>query len=568
MGEENEFRYMLVSLRKRKGWTQADAAAHLGKGFSRHILSDLETGKSLPSQKQLLRIAYKFGLYQEEKDTLYRAAAHSSPEIDNLPPQNDLFTGRTAQLEQLVQLLKESTRPVCISGLPGIGKTQLALEYAHRCYQEGSYRTVLCVNAADETALVRSYDDLAHLLELPDLDERDLNQSVRAVKQWLKRHTNWLLIMDNADDLELARSFFPSRRQGHILLTTRSQFARKIGARQIVLDKMEPEEGMLFLLRRSKVLEDDEVLKDETKLDTVAADIREPALKLVELLDGHPLALDQAGAYIEETPVSLTDYINLYHEKRRDLLNSRDALDDEHEGKYSDHPESVLVTFELCFQKARERHHLADDILNFCAFLQPDAIPEELFQQDASFKVDALAFNKGIAALQRYSLINRNTQAQTLSLHRLVQAVLIDFMPPDLQKQWQVRAWLSVNAAFPEADFRNWSQCERFLPQVSSCVQWAQDAIPVKLFAAICLQAADECLQLRQYSDAELLFIAHPLLGFVMYLHKEERDHAQAVFFFQRLRNIFEQRLGPTHPLIGQLIIAYGTFLQDMERDS
>src|SRR5712692_11819806 len=102
-----------------------------------------------------------------------------------------------------------------------------------------------------------------------------------------------------------------------------------------------------------------------------------------------------------------------------------------------------------------ENTPLAEEILHFCAFLQPDAVPEELFQYDDSFMLDPMVFKKGIAALQHYSLIKYNDQEKTFSMHRLVQAVLIDGMPPDLQKQWRDRMVRALNAAFPEPDFEN-----------------------------------------------------------------------------------------------------------------
>src|SRR5207247_1372170 len=98
---------------------------------------------------------------------------------------------------------------------------------------------------------------------------------------------------------------------------------------------------------------------------------------------------------------------------------------------------------------------------------------------DESFKVDRDTFNSGIAALQRYSLIKRDTQAQTFSMHRLVQAVLIDDMPSDLQKQWRERVVRTLYAALPEVVlFENWNQWERLLPDVLVCAAWSEDELP------------------------------------------------------------------------------------------
>src|SRR5207253_585940 len=113
--------------------------------------------------------------------------------MHNLPfDRNLLFTGRENQLNDIGKHLKESHR-VALSGLAGIGKTQLALEYAHRGYAAKDYLAVFWVNA-DEASLQISYAKLAGKLDLPEKDEQDLAKIVEAVKEWLERHTNWLLI--------------------------------------------------------------------------------------------------------------------------------------------------------------------------------------------------------------------------------------------------------------------------------------------------------------------------------------------------------------------------------------
>lgn len=629
MPEENEFGKMLESLQKGKGWTQEDAAAHLG--VVRHTYSDWKTGKRLPSPEKLKHIAATFKLSQADEEALYRAAAHESPKIHNLPfPRNPLFTGREAELGQLTQYLQESgsvalTQPVSISGLGGIGKTQLALEYAYSCYRTEMYRAVLWVSAADKTALETDYVKLAHKLELPDLNDREPYRSVQAVKDWLERHTNWLLIMDNADDLELTRSFFPEAHQGHILLTTRSQFGGKIGARQLEIDKMELEEGLVFLLRRTRKLEGD------ANPDTLAADIREPAHQLVELLDRHPLALDQAGAYIEETGESFAIYINLYNKHLRLFLGNygEDESEPSKRPEYSHHPETVVVTFELCFEMARKRHPLATEILNFCAFLHPDNIPEELFQHDDGFKVDTPAFNRGIRALRRYSLIMRNVQKKTFSIHRLVQAVLIDDTLSDIQKQCRERVVRALNTVFPDdAEFKDWWQCRRLLPHVLAYATWTEDELtPAVEVAELFHKAHVYLYDLGEYSVAEKLMAralsiyeqhlgtehpyttrslqllsglyheqgkyeqaalmsrralkifekhaenpdtALPLLELIplLYYHHNQGKLEQAEALYQRTLNIHVQQLGATNPLVQAIKRFYVIFLRSIGRDA
>ncbi len=538
--EENRFENVLKSLRVRRGWTQEDAVAHIGKGMSRHTYIDVEIGNLPPSPKHLRLIATGFKLSPDDTDMLYRAAHHTAPKMHNLPfRRNPLFTGREDQFKQLNQCLLENGRAALaqiaiITGLGGIGKTQLALEYAYRHHPD-VYQAVFWMNAADEASLQTGYATLAEKLDLPEKDGQKIETIVQAVKDWLADHTNWLLIMDNADNLPLARSFFPKADHGHILLTTRSQMVGDVAGEIIELDNMKSEEGLLFLLLRSLPPLRSQLLENKTKLDTVPADIRNAASQVVALLDGHPLALDHAGAYIEDTGKSFSKYIQLYREERRRLLNRRSSQEDETKGKYSYHRETVAVTFRLCFRQARKRQPLATNILRFCAFLHPDAIPEELFEHDESFKYDADALSKGITALLRYSLLKPNVQAQTYSMHRLVQGVVIDAMAPNLQRQWRERVVHALYAAFPKVSFKEWRWCERLLPHALVCATWKEDSLTPIEVAMLSLDKSVPTLDL-----ADLFHIAG------IYLHDRGR-YSEAEPLLIRAHSIMSEALGAEH---------------------
>jgi hypothetical protein len=133
--------------------------------------------------------------------------------------RNPFFTGR----ERLLTLLHDNltttkaavlTQAQAISGLGGIGKTQTAVEYAHRYRDE--YRFVLWASATTRETLIADFVTLADVLDLPEKNEQDQNITVAAVKRWLAQHDGWLLILDNADDLSMARDYGlrTHRRQG------------------------------------------------------------------------------------------------------------------------------------------------------------------------------------------------------------------------------------------------------------------------------------------------------------------------------------------------------------------
>src|SRR5258708_3748675 len=135
---------------------------------------------------------------------------------------------------------------------------------------------------------------MAYMLGLPEQQEQEQPRIVESVKRWFQEHSGWLLICDNADDLAIVRDFLPSGGKGHILLTTRAQAMGRI-AQRIGVEKMELDEGASFLLHRAALLNLD------TPLDAASLTDRKAAREIAIAMDGLPLALDQAGAFIEET---------------------------------------------------------------------------------------------------------------------------------------------------------------------------------------------------------------------------------------------------------------------------
>jgi hypothetical protein len=285
--------------------------------------------------------------------------------------RNPFFAAQEAILTQLrtaltvnkTAALTQRATPQAISGLGGIGKTQIALEYAYRYGQE--YQAVLWAQADSREALVLAYSKLASPLDLPEKDVTDKSVVVEAVKQWLATHNHWLLILDNADEIALVDDFLPEVVPGHVSLTTRAQ-AHGTLAQGLAVQEMKPVKGALLLLRRAKVLAVDAALEQAPEADRTAA------LKLAKELGGLPLALDQAGAYIEETGCGIEGYIQRYQRQRTTHLKRRGKL-------VTDHPEPVATTWLLSFTKVEEVNRAAADLLRLCAFMHPDAIPEELF---------------------------------------------------------------------------------------------------------------------------------------------------------------------------------------------
>jgi hypothetical protein len=392
--------------------------------------------------------------------------AHPAPQehIWNVPyRRNPFFTGREEVLNRLHEHYKQAksvalTQPPAITGLGGIGKTQIAIEYAYR-YRD-DYQYVLWVNALSSETLLTEFITLADILELPQ-PEKDEHHQVRLtsmVKRWFSQHDHWLFILDNADNLPQVTPFLPTGDKGHILLTTRMSPTGTFTGLEV--EKMDSEESMELLLGRAKFsLSEVDEYADQEALEA-----------LLKELDGLPLALGQAGAYIEETACTLVAYLKAYQQRRDELLQHRDELN-------ADYPYTVTTTWSLNFEQIEGLDPLAADLLRFFAFLAPDAIPEEMIVESAVdlgtqiqvLAADATRLDKAIGILRRFSLVQRNREQRTISLHRLVQAVQKDSLDEDTQRLWAERVVLAVNRAFPDVDFLTWQRCQRCLPHALGC---------------------------------------------------------------------------------------------------
>ena len=367
--------------------------------------------------------------------------------IENVPyERNPFFTGREPLLRQLHEMLHRKgssalSQPQALSGLGGIGKTQTALEYSYRYRHE--YHAIFWIRAESEAALNTSYAEIAKRLALAEQEAPDADKIIQAVKHWLEQHEQWLLIFDNADTPALLKRYVPRNAtgKGHLLLTSRAQVFDMLGiARPMEVQEMQPEEAVAFLLKR-------------TGRDEPESQERTAGEQLAKELGYLPLALEQSSAYILEKHARFQDYLASYRKQRLALLNKAQP-------KATDYPESVETTWAINFREV-EKEPAAADVLRLSAFLGPDHIPLELLTQGASHlgpvlsevlaraTDDPLVLDETLEPLTRYSLIHRDVDAQTYSLHRLVQEVVKDKMDAATRQLWAERAVRMVDESFP-----------------------------------------------------------------------------------------------------------------------
>jgi tetratricopeptide (TPR) repeat protein len=545
-------------------------------GFLLRRLKDNFEEKHHPSPSQTGNTSVASLLPQSDK----REEHH--PEIWNVPyHHHPFFTGRESLLKQIYDNLTAGkttalAQPQTINGLGGVGKTQCAVEYAYRHRQE--YRYVFWVNAASRETLIADYLTIASLLKFPEQSEPEQSRIVERVKNWLTEHDLWLLILDNADDLNMAYTFLPTTGMGQILLTTREQAVGPL-AHGIEVKEMDIEEGTVMLLRRAKLL------SRKASLDQVNQQEREQARRIALMMGGLPLALDQAGAYIEENTCTFTEYLEAFQHRQADLLRQR--------GRYgSDHPDPVATSWSLSFEKVEQNNPLASSLLRYCAFLAPDDVPEDMILEGAiklgpalqPLASDPTLLREAIGDLNRFSLIRRNPDHHALSMHRLVQVVLKNTMSQDEQRQWVERAIQTVSYVFPVVEPTTWPQCQRYLPHALVCAELIQQWQIESIDAAWLLHATGRYLNDRaQYTEAESLLqravhaYEHMLLPGYLDTTTSVKNLAgpyyargryeQADLLYQRAIPIKEHALNPNHPNTASGLNNLALLYQDQGKD-
>jgi tetratricopeptide (TPR) repeat protein/transcriptional regulator with XRE-family HTH domain len=584
-GDLPSFGALLKVLRKRRHLTQQHLAETLG--MHRNAVGRWEQGDVLPASKTIvLELARQLHLDQPETRALLEASLTAlSPHWSVPLPRNPYFTGREEVLESLhLQLGRTQavalTQSSALCGLGGVGKTQIALEYAYRHALD--YSAVFWIGAETAESIIASLLRVASVLQVPERDQQDQQRVLAAVGHWLTMHHDWLVIWDNLESFDVLARFVPPTRQGAVLITTRCQALGTL-ARGIDLEPMAEEEGVLLLLRRAKILEPEATLEDVQHLAVANSHLHAAAHQLVTELGRLPLALDQAGAYIEETGCGLDGYVQRYRQKRQLLLDRR--------GLSRDHPESVVATLRLACQRVSEQQPAALELLRCCAFLSAEAIPEELLLAGADYLgpvlgpivCDATAFDLALATLRRYSLVQRQPATRTLSLHRLVQVIVQEELSEHDQEHWRQRLVHLLSAVFPDhieiTEPELWERCERLLPHAMTCTATFPTHLQDQELADVLGKAADYVFDRSQFELAESLFRraleiqeqvggpGHPkvatLVQRLAYLYRYLDQFEQAESLLRAAVSMLEPALGPNHPTVASHLSLLATVYTD-----
>eukprot|EP00795_Rhopilema_esculentum_P005366 gene5366-544_t len=303
---------------------------------------------------------------------------------------------------------------VVIVGLGGIGKTELVKMYSHLRGPNYFANNVIWITSDDQMSLSNSFVNLAQYLGFK-VSGQSLSVTVANVYDYFKKRKA-LFIFDNAETLEDIRPFLPQvspiEMKPCILITSRNQeWGNDAG--KLMLDVLEEYEAVSMVM---------------SSLQTVIEITTEEAKQLAGELQSLPLALQQAVAYIKKfnkrRRFTVHDYIKAFQAKTKDVLGFKI--------QGSDYTKTVLVTWEMSFDKIREGESssLASRLIGIMAYLHADDIPFDMFLELTSGDKDLLWDSFDV--LLQYSLIKSSTrqekgseEVQTLfHIHRLVQKVI------------------------------------------------------------------------------------------------------------------------------------------------
>lgn len=326
-----------------------------------------------------------------------------------LPRQDQIFIGRKTLLKELNRKLHKTNKTVILSGLGGAGKTQLALQYIH--HNKHRYRLRAWFRCENMLQLHHEYIKLCTTLGFSQINP-NIESAQIFLKNWLARHPGWLIVYDNVISYEEIKSFLPEK-GGEVIITSRLQDWPN-GFEVLPLDVMSEEESV-------------ELLKSviHRNLDKEKSEL----INLARTLGHLPLALTQAGAYIHQTQVKVSEYLNLFKRHEGEMMAESVASGSEPQDKNSLTNTWNITLKQLTKETIEQKESLiALDLLMVCSYLAPEKISRDLLllwlkNAYPNLSSHELTLSKIIGKLWCYSLISMETDGD-IRLHRLLQSVL------------------------------------------------------------------------------------------------------------------------------------------------
>jgi tetratricopeptide (TPR) repeat protein len=383
-----------------------------------------------------------------------------APEVwGDVPPRNPVFTGRQALLEELGSVLRTqdvaAVLPHALHGEGGVGKSQIAIEYAYR--HRGEYDVIWWVPSERPDQILASLIQLGNRLQL-DVGNGVI-PAVPKVRDALRAGTpygNWLLVFDNAETPETVRDYFPEEGTGKVLITSRNQQWSEI-AESLEVDVFTRAESVRLLQRRNPNL--------------LGAD----ADRLAEALGDLPLAIEHASAWLHVTDMAVGDYLQLIRAKQE----QRDELD-----LTPGCEMPVAAAADVALDRLARENPAAVQLLQVCSFFAPEPISRDLFEGvrgamgvpelDEALK-NPSRLNHAIRDIRKYVLVRIDHRGNSLQLDRLVRKVLQDSIEVECRSTMEHGAHILLTGVKPgnPDDAEQWQRYQALASHLIASRAWA-----------------------------------------------------------------------------------------------
>jgi tetratricopeptide (TPR) repeat protein len=360
-----------------------------------------------------------------------------------VPPRIASFTGRAEQLDKLDAILMQdkpaavtqaSVGRVAVQGMGGVGKTSLAIEYAHRF--RGLYAGVCWCPAETRTGFLSALAGLAVTLGAATAEEADVEKAAKAaLRRLAEQRATWLLLYDNAPAPDAIADLLPYA-GARVLITSRFSDWSEL-ADEVTLDVLPQGEAVAFLQSRTG------------RSDAAGA------RTLAETLGRLPLALDHAAAYCKRTQIQFGDYAK----------KASSFIDAAPRGVV--YPRSIAATFNLAIAEAVAQCQAAETLMAYFAQCAPERIPMPLVEGAVDDEAERL---QALAALAEVSLVKHDPfedGSPAVTVHRLVQAAARARSPFVQDAAQYLIARLTV--LYPrdgDSNPQSWSLCAQLTPHV------------------------------------------------------------------------------------------------------